>query len=245
MQNVDLKKMAFFLIFLSGVSHVAYCQGFKFGIAQADSLFAQQNYTQALSAYEQIYSQTGQVSPAMLLKMAYVEEGKGTYTKALYYLSLYYMQRPNLQVVNKMKEIAATYNLQGYQFKDVDFFMILYQRYYAYFTFAILMISFIWLASLIVRKVRRDYLPARHLVGCMLFLIVSLMFLNIKKADQQAIISQDNVYLMNAPSAGAALIYIAQKGHRLEVQDQEDIWIKVVWNGKPAYVRQQNVWLVK
>jgi tetratricopeptide (TPR) repeat protein len=172
MQNIGLKKIAFFLIGFCTLSHLAYNQSFKSQIAQADSLFVQQHFKQALHLYEQLFSQTGKASPAMLLKMAYVEEGAGDYTKALYYLSLYYMQRPNLQSVNKMKEIAATYNLQGYDFKDVDFFMILYQRYYTYFTIVMLAICFIWLASLVARKVRREYLPARHLIGCMLFLIV-------------------------------------------------------------------------
>jgi uncharacterized protein YgiM (DUF1202 family) len=208
-------------------------------------LFTGHYFSQALQIYEQIFSQSGKVSPAMLLKMAYIEEGTGNYTKALYYLSLYYMQRPNLQVVSKMKEIAATYNLQGYEFKDVDFFMILYQRYYTYFTLFMLAICLIWLASLIARKVRKEYLPVRHLIGCMLFLIVVFLFLNIKKTGQRAIIAQDNTYLMSAPSAGAKLVHIAQKGHRLDVQAKQDIWVKVSWNGKTAFVRQQNVWLVE
>jgi uncharacterized protein YgiM (DUF1202 family) len=71
------------------------------------------------------------------------------------------------------------------------------------------------------------------------------LFLNIKRAEQRAIISQDNVYLMNAPSAGAQLVYIAQKGHRLDVQGKQDIWVQVLWNGKTAFVRQQNVLLVE
>jgi hypothetical protein len=245
MQNIDLKKIAFFLWGCLFLSHMAYSQDVKLLLAQADTLFVQQKYTQALHQYEQIFSQTGQASPAMLLKMAYVEEGNSNYTKALYFLSLYYLQKPNLQVVNKMKEIAATYNLQGYEFRDIDLFLILYQRYYTYLAAAILVICIIWIVSLVVRKIRREYLPARHLVGCILFLVVVLIFLNIKKADQQAIISQDNVYLMSAPSAGSALVYIAQKGHRLDVQQQQDIWVQVQWNGQIAYVRKQNVWLVE
>jgi tetratricopeptide (TPR) repeat protein len=245
MQNIDLKKIGFFLFLFVLLSQLTYSQNFKSQVAMADSLFVQQNFTQALQLYEKLFSQSGKASPAMLLKMAYIEEGAGNYTKALYYLSLYYIQRPNLQVVNKMKDIAATYNLQGYEFKDVDFFMILYQRYYIYFALVVLAISFIWLASLVARKVRREYLPARHLIGCMLFLIVVCLFLNIKKAEKRAIISQDNVYLMNAPSAGAQLLYIARKGHRLDVKGKQDIWVQVLWNGKPAFVRQQNILMVE
>jgi tetratricopeptide (TPR) repeat protein len=245
MQNIDLKKIAFFLAVCLTLSHLAYSQDFKTLLAQADTLFNQQQYTQALGIYEQVFAQTGKSSPAMLLKMAYVEEGKGNYTRALYLLSVYYIQKPNLQAVHKMKEIAAAYNLQGYELKDMDFFMILYQRYYTYFTLALLLVCFIWLASLVVRKIRREYLPVRHLIGCMLFLVVALLFLNVKKSDQRAIISRDNVYLMSAPSAGAALIYIAQKGHRLDVQEEQDIWVKVLWNGKPAFIRKQNVWFIE
>jgi tetratricopeptide (TPR) repeat protein len=245
MQNIDLKKIAFFLMAWFLLISSAYSQNTTFQVAEADSLFINQQFSQALQLYERVFYQSGKVSPAMLLKMAYIEEGTGNYTKALYYLSLYYIQRPNLQVVNKMKEIATTYNLQGYEYKDVDFFMTLYQRYYIYFSLVVLAISIIWLASLVARKIRREYLPARHLMGCLTFLIMVFLFLNIKRTDQQAIIAQDNVYLMSAPSAGGNLVYIAQKGHRLDVEATQDIWVQVVWNGKPAFVRKQNVLLVE
>jgi tetratricopeptide (TPR) repeat protein len=245
MQNNKIKKTCFFSLLLAILSHQLYSQDLKAHITLADSLFAQQHFTGALHIYEQIFAQSKQSSQSMLLKMAYIEEGEANYTKALYYLSLYYMQRPNLQVVNKMKDLAALYNLQGYEFKDVDFFMILYQRYYSYFAIVLLSICFIWLVSLIARKMRKEYLPARHLVGCILFMIIIFMFLNIKKTSQMAIIAEDNVYLMNAPSAGATLVSIMEKGHRLEIMGSQDVWIQVLWNGQSAFIRKQNVLVIQ
>lgn len=245
MQNVKLKKYCFFSLLFVVLSQMAYSQDFRPEIALADTLFKQQNYTQSIQIYEQVFAQSKQASRGMLLKMAYIEEMAGNYTKTLYYLSLYHMQRPNLQVVNKMKELASSYNLQGYEFKDVDLFIILYQRYYPYFALVLLSICFIWLASLIARKVRREYLPARHLIGCFFFMAITLLFLNIKKNERRVIIAQDNVYLMDAPSAGAKLVSIIKKGHRLEFEGKQDIWIQVMWNGEPAFVRQQNVLLIQ
>jgi uncharacterized protein YgiM (DUF1202 family) len=69
--------------------------------------------------------------------------------------------------------------------------------------------------------------------------------LNIRRNVSKAIVAQDNVYLMDAPSAGAKLITIMGKGHRLEVQDKKDIWLQVKLGHQKAFVRKQNVLLIQ
>jgi tetratricopeptide (TPR) repeat protein len=99
---------------------------------QADTLFRARRYTESLRTYEQILQGSGQATPAMLLRMAFIEEGLGRYTEALYYLNLYYRRQPRQAVAVKMEDMAARYNLAGYQFSDLDFFFIWYDRYYDY-----------------------------------------------------------------------------------------------------------------
>ena len=49
----------------------------------ADSLFSQQKYTEALNLYEEIYT-SGRASSAMLLKMAFIQDGLNNYADALF-----------------------------------------------------------------------------------------------------------------------------------------------------------------
>ena len=245
MQNVIIKKVLFFVLFFFPFNDLLYAQKYYEQMQQADLLFEKQAYTEALLLYEQVLAQSGQASPAMLLKMAYIEEGLQNYTKALYYFNLYYAYKPNQQVIEKMKEIAVQHNLKGYEFKDADFFIVLYEQYYKYILLALLSLCCITLLSMIFKIIKREYLPSRHLVGFLLFLIIVFLFLNIRKNVPRAIIAQDNVYLMDAPSAGAKLITIMNKGHRLEVQDKQDIWLQVKFSNQKAFVRKQNVLLIR
>ncbi|QHT68719.1 tetratricopeptide repeat protein [Rhodocytophaga rosea] len=224
-----------------------YGQSYTYQIQQADSLFERGDFTGSLKLYEQILSQSGKASPGILLKMAYIYEGLEDYTQALYYLSVYYSFRPSQQAIDQMKNIASRHNLTGYEFKDADFFMVLYERYYVYITSALMLICTILLASMIGRKLRRQYVPSRHMIGLILFLIIVFAFLNItfRYKSVKAIIAHDNVYLMSAPSAGASLISILPKGHRLDINNQQDIWLEIVWNEQIAYVRQQNVLMIE
>jgi tetratricopeptide (TPR) repeat protein len=247
MQNVILKNLSLFVFAFFVQFLPVYGQNYNSQIQQADSLFAGGDFTGSLKVYQQILSRSGKAAPGILLKMAYIYEGLEDYTHALYFLSLYYSYKPSQQAIDQMKNIAARYNLTGYEFKDVDFFMVLYERYYVYITSVLLLICIVLIASMIGRKIRKQYVPARHIIGLALFLIIVFAFLNItfRYKSVKAIIARDNVYLMSAPSAGAALISILPKGHRLDIERQEDIWLQVSWNNQTAYVRQQNVLLIE
>lgn len=245
MQNVNLKKVFFFILFFSLFNQLLYGQNYKEQMQRADLLFEKQAYVEALKAYEQLLMQSGRASPGMLLKMAYIEEGLQNYTKSLYYLNLYYVYNPNQKVIDKMKEIALQHNLKGYEFKDVDFLMLLYERYYLYIALTLLALSCITLLSMTVKIIKREYLPGRHIIGFLVFLLVVFLFLNFRRNEARAIVAQDNVYLMSAPSAGAKLVTIIGKGHRLEVKDRKDIWLQVELNGHTAFVRKQNVLLIQ
>jgi tetratricopeptide (TPR) repeat protein len=214
-------------------------------LRQADSLFLGKQYTESLRKYEQILDQTGQATPAMLLRMAFIEEGLGDYTQALYYLNLYYRQKPGQAVAVKMEELAARHNLVGYRFSDVDFFFMWYDRYYAYLMVALILLSLLLLSVAAREKVKGRFVLIRHGVGLILVLLLNVALLNLRSNAAQAIVSQDGTYLMNAPSAGAGLVHVMQKGNRLDVSGRQDIWLRTEWNGQIAYVRQYHVLLVR
>lgn len=214
-------------------------------LLQADTLFRGKQYTEALRKYGQLLDQTGQATPAMLLRMAFIAEGLGDYTQSLYYLNLYYRQTPRQAVAVKMEELAARHNLSGYRFSDIDFFFIWYDRYYAYLTAGLILLSLLLLGIAARKKLKGRFVLIRHGVGFILILLLNVALLNLRSDPTQAIVSQDGAYLMNAPSAGAGLVHIVGKGNRLDVSGRQDIWLKTEWNGQTAYVRQHHVLLVK
>jgi hypothetical protein len=50
---------------------------------------------------------------------------------------------------------------------------------------------------------------------------------------------------MTAPSAGAEVVKISEKGHKVKVAGQQDVWMQIEWNGEIAFVRQDNLRLLR
>ena len=94
----------------------------------ADSLFDQKKFTQANEIFESLYH-SDQSSPAMLLKMAYIQEGLENPAQALIYLNEYYSMTANKRVLEKMRTIAEEYELSGYEYSDLEFFTNVIDRF--------------------------------------------------------------------------------------------------------------------
>jgi hypothetical protein len=86
-------------------------------IKHADSLYRAKQYTQSYTIYQSLLAQN-QYSPAMLLKMAYIQEGLGHQGLCLYYLNLYQNASDDHQATTKMEELANKHRLEGYQSSD-------------------------------------------------------------------------------------------------------------------------------
>src|SRR6478735_4065061 len=98
-------------------------------LSKADSLFKAKHYTESLELYQHYY-QSGNYSPAMLLKMAYIQEGLGKISQSIYYLQLYYQASADEQALRKIEELAAKNKLEGYTSdSDQTFFRTLADQY--------------------------------------------------------------------------------------------------------------------
>ncbi|MBK7650109.1 MAG: hypothetical protein IPJ20_04215 [Flammeovirgaceae bacterium] len=51
--------------------------------------------------------ESGRYTPAMLLKMAYIQEGLGRISQSIYYLQLYYKATNDEQALSKIEELAT------------------------------------------------------------------------------------------------------------------------------------------
>lgn len=205
----------------------------------ADSLFANKKYTEAFKYYEKIFN-GGNASVAMFLKMAFIKEGLGNYADALYYLNLYYQQTSDKSVLIKMREIADEHNLIGYEYSDFRFFINFLREYLLEIVVCLFALSLFLLAYIFSRK-RKNEKPVIAMVLQAAVIILIGILINGVPFQRSAIISADNVLLMTGPSAGAEPLYFVDKGHRVDLLEQGDIWNKILWENQPVYVRSKNV----
>src|SRR5690349_20074349 len=100
MQKWGLKFLTAFILMVC-MSPLAWAQSNNSPLLQhADSLFQQKRYTQSFEIYNKLF-QSRQYSPAMLLKMAYVQEGLNRISQSAYYLNLYYLATQDESALTK------------------------------------------------------------------------------------------------------------------------------------------------
>lgn len=203
-------------------------------LIQGDSLFNQQNYTEAFKNYNQLFSE-GKASTAMLLKMAFIQDGLGNYEHALYFLDLYYQKSANRSVVGKIEELAATNELQGYTYDDISYFFSLLEKYRMHFTLLLVCVM-ILLVVYIFRKTKEREKPIAAMIIQVFVVAILFSITNLRSANH-GVITSNGTLLRSGPSAGAEPIVIIDKGHKVRVLDRTDVWTKILWDGEEVFVR--------
>ncbi|MFY0686593.1 MAG: hypothetical protein JXQ90_05485 [Cyclobacteriaceae bacterium] len=206
---------------------------------EADSLFAAKKYTEAYELYELIYLD-GNASPAMLTKMAFIQEGLQNHEKALFFLSKYYELTSNKKALRKMAELAESNHLTGYEYADTEFLLNIIHRQKA----LILLISAtlcLFILFLAWRKKNRN--ESMALPGIFQAIVLSwmLMVINDFFIRDKAIIWSERTLLMDGPSGAAEPLEIVQKGHKVTILEEADAWLKIEWNNQEAFIRKTKV----
>lgn len=240
-QNRKPKLFLLFLIFLSTLSLSAFCETPKEKLALADSLFEQKKYTQSFELYEDILKSGKKASPAMVLKMAFIREGLGDYTNALYYLNLYYLSTYNKRVLKKMENLAEQNKLTGYDYDDAEFFLNLYHQYQLQVDLILVSLSLLLFAMLFRQKRKLGKISTMQAMLFAGFLVLLFVLNNFGREQQKAIISSAGVHLMEGPSPGSDVIEVVSQGHRVDIIGKEDVWVKISWNDQDAYVKSFNL----
>ncbi|WP_210486175.1 SH3 domain-containing protein [Rufibacter aurantiacus] len=213
-------------------------------LVQADSLFNQHRYTQALQIYEQLLSQKRIYSPQMLLKMAYIHEGLQQYTQSMHYLQLYYSKHPSRSVLRKMEEVGLQQHLSGYEYTDWNFFKTQFYKYYTQILELLLVVAVVAITLLLVNWTKKKSISPETKFMVLTYLAFVFYFANFLSLDQQGIIQNSNVPIMAAPSAGAGLIATVSLGHKVNILGEQDIWYRIEWNEQTAYIRKNNLLLL-
>jgi hypothetical protein len=237
MQNSVLKFLSILFLLICVVSQSLRGQAH---LQHADSLFQQKRYIQSFEVYQTIFNQH-QYSPAMLLKMAYIQEGLNHIAQSVYYLNLYYLETQDEAALVKLEEVAYKYRLEGYATSEFDNIFALYEKYRPTITLGIASIVVLMLAVVLVQRFRYHSQPIGSWVILLLFSIVFLAHLNFSVGHSNAIISKSNTYLMEGPSGGASVVSIVRDGHRVKIMGQKDVWTKVQWGDKEVFVKRTSL----
>lgn len=234
---IERIKLRLFLVILFLSSFSLLSAQFE-RLDQADSLFASQKFTEALQAYEGLYS-SGFSSASMLLRMAYIHDGLGNYPDALYYLDQYYLISADRLTVGKISELSENKDLKGYSYSDLDYFQALLQKN------RLLLITLLGGISALLLVViyrmtlagQKPMVPAFLQIVALLLMLVLVNF----SVPSNGVIIYDGSLFRSGPSAGAEAMDIIQKGHKVQVLERGPVWTKIEWEGREGYIRNSRI----
>jgi hypothetical protein len=211
----------------------------NYRLQMADSLFTAKQYTQSLAHYEKIFAQN-QYSPAMLMKMAFIEEGLNHIGQAMFYLNLYYTKTSDDSALEKIIQLAEQFKLQGYENQDADFALSFYRQYENHISITLAVIMFFFFALIVFQKRRKKNVVALF-VALIFFAIILLGHLNLLTSAEKAIVATGNTYIMEGPSGAAPVVDVIAPGHRVSVISKHDIWVEVQWKDGTGFIRQDRL----
>jgi hypothetical protein len=236
-QRLFLKFLAALITLNLSIFTPSIAQTSHFRLKTADSLFQTKRYTQSLEHYEEILRQR-QYTPAMLLKMAYINEGLNHIGPAMYYLNLYQIATNDKSTVEKMDELAAKYDLEGYQTTDTDRFWSFYLDSHPYISLAFAALIILFISVMYNTRYKLHRRPIGSAIAVLFLAILLFVHQQFGSQRSRGIIANTSTYLMDGPSAGASVIDIVGDGHRVEVVGKKDVWLKIRWDDEIAYVKE-------
>lgn len=222
------------LAFTSASSQVS-----NYRLQTADSLFTAKQYTQSLAHYEKIFAQN-QFTPAMLMKMAFIEEGLNHIGQAMYYLNLYYVRTSDESALEKMTQLSEKFKLQGYQNQDAEYALSFYRQYENHISVTLAAIMFFFFSLIVFQKRRKKNVVALF-IALVFFAVILLAHLNLVTNAEQAIVASGNTYVMEGPSGAAPVVEIINPGHRVPVISRHDVWVEVQWKDRTGYIKRDRL----
>jgi len=238
-QKHTLKIVVAAAAFLASCSP-SFSQIFEYRLKMADSLYTKKQYTQSLDLYRQIFNERT-YSPAMLLRMAYIEEGLGQNHMALYYINLYYELTHDETALNKMEDMAVRYNLTGYEANRTDHIRALIAENKTAIIIALSSICLVLLSLMIYTLKKKNIKPYISFSFFILTSILLVAFINRDLTPVNGITLNAPAFLMSGPSPAAKVVGVITEGHRLPIRGRQDVWVKVKWRDGIAYLKENQV----
>lgn len=180
--------------------------------------------------------------PTELLRLAYLREQKENFEQALFYLNLYALTTHDTEAITTMEQLAARYRLSGYEHNDLQWIQMKYRQYFYQCLASILIIWSSVLLYWLYAWIKGKNILNRYKIIWAVTLLAWVAIFNFYQENKMGIIATEDVYLMEAPSAGSRLYKVVGKGHRVSILDEQDIWYKIRWQGKAVYIRKNYIW---
>ena len=231
--------LIFFLFFFQTTD----CKAQNDVAKKADSLFSAKKYVESAKIYELIFRDKQVNQQNVSLKLAFIYESLGDFPKAIFYLNNYYNQNPKDEVFEKMNKMALENKFSGFERSDLNFIIVLYQQYYIYILYSVIIIGVFILLILYRKKIYNKTILRRHFVLVGLFIIFLLVFINVPNSYKTAIINK-KTYFREFPSSGSPIVGVIDKGNKINIFGKEDIWLKVLWNRKIVYIHKNDTWML-
>ena len=124
-------------------------------LSSADSLFEARQYTESFKLYDQLFQEDQVVSPAVLMKMAFIQESLGDYSETLYYLNEYFLLTSDESAVQKMQQLSEAHNLRGYEYTDFDLFFNYFREYRYLIIYGLTALIMMGLVYRVIRRKRQ------------------------------------------------------------------------------------------
>jgi tetratricopeptide (TPR) repeat protein len=209
-------------------------------LRRADSLVSAGQYEAAAPIYRQQVWQRRRASPELLLRMAYAQQQLGHYPAALLYLSMAQARQPRVRTWRQLATLAAQHRLVGYPNTWQQELRVQAQRYYYPGLQVLLVGAVVGAVWLLWRRGTRGawatYIAYVALLGG---------YLHFLRPSPVGLIARSGAALMAGPGAGAAWLSTAAMGDRLLVLGSQDIWYRVQWQQRIAFVRAADLLVVE
>ena len=209
---------------------------------RADSLFEQGRYEAAIPLYRAQVWQQRQVSARLLVRLAYAEHQQAHYPAELLYLNMALARQPRLSTWRQLATLAQRQRLVGYPTTWQQEVRVQVLRYYYPVLQGLLSIAVLVAVGLLLRRHRTG---RGTWLAYGLYLLVTGGYLYWLRPVPTGIVARPGVALMAGPGAGAAWLSTAAPGDRLPVLGRQDIWLRVRWQEREAYVRAADAFVIE
>tara|TARA_B100000287_G_C20650784_1_gene786816 strand:- start:60 stop:770 length:711 start_codon:yes stop_codon:yes gene_type:complete len=232
---MNLIKQLIFIFFLL-VSQ--YSNGNIDLLKKGDSLFNRGKYIEAKECYDSLFFSKELYSNSMLLKLSHIENNLGNFERAIFYLSKYQRNNKNDIVDQSLYQIVKENKLSTYDNSDIDFFLKLYLNNKEKLIYSLLTISvIIFLINLkrMSKKRKIIFVKSFFTINLILILIINVHI------SSEGIILYNNTFIMDDPSSGSDVYSLINKGEKIKIVDESDIWYEVEINDKNKFIRKKNI----
>ena len=209
---------------------------------RADSLFEQGEYEAASTLYRAQIWQQRQASARLLVHLAYAEHQQAHYAAELLYLNMALARQPRLSTWRQLAMLAQRQRLVGYPTTWQQEVRVQVLRYYYPVLQGLLSVAVLVAVGLLLR---RGHTGRGTWLAYGLYLLATGAYLYWLRPVPTGIVARPDVALMAGPGAGAAWLSTAAPGDRLPVLGQQDIWLRVRWQERIAYVRAADALVIE